>query len=250
MAVDRRNFLISSTACIAVTAAGGATAFANEQYLPDEPFDIAVFDPRQLPQKFRRQLVDYETTELPGTIVVNTHERLLYLVMENGKALSYGIGVGREGFAWNGAATIKRKAPWPNWHPPEEMREREPDLPEVMEGGPENPLGARALYLFEGDRDTLYRIHGTNLPNSIGTAVSSGCIRMLNQDVIDLYRRVPVGSKVVVVGPSLAPESVRQAYRSERSRQLESANQTRKNKRKRSFRENFLSIFGDIDANR
>ena len=232
MAVDRRKFLATSTACLALTAAGGTRAFANEQYLPDEPFDVAVFDPRKLPHKYRRQLVDYDTTELPGTIVVDTNERLLYLVMENGKALSYGIGVGREGFAWNGAATIRRKAAWPDWRPPADMREREPDLPEVMEGGPENPLGARALYLFEGDRDTLYRIHGTNYPKSIGTAQSSGCIRMLNQDVIDLYRRVPLGSKVVVIGPELAPKELRQAYRSPRSQQYQSGSQRRRRKRR------------------
>ena len=211
---------------------------------------MVAFDPRKLPYKYRRQLVDYETTELPGTIVINTYERLLYLVMENGQALSYGIGVGREGFAWNGAATIRRKAAWPDWRPPEEMREREPELPEVMEGGPENPLGARALYLFEGDRDTLYRIHGTNFPKSIGTAVSSGCIRLLNQDVIDLYRRVPIGSKVVVVGPALAPESERQAYRSERSRRHENDAQSRRRRKKRSFSEEFFSIFGSISENR
>ena len=249
MAIDRRKFLATSTACIALTAAGSMRAFANDEYLFEEPFDVAVFDPRLLPHKYRRQLVDYETTELPGTIVIDTHERLLYLVMERGKALSYGIGVGREGFAWNGAATIKRKAAWPDWHPPADMREREPDLPEVMEGGPENPLGARALYLFEGNRDTLYRIHGTNFPKSIGTAVSSGCIRMLNQDVIDLYRRVPLGSKVVVRGPALAPKDVRQAYRSERSRQVQSGTQRRR-RRKRTFRDDFLSIFGRIDEGR
>ena len=249
MAVDRRKFLATSTACLALTAAGGTRAFAYEQYLPGEPFDVAVFNPRELPHKYRRQLVDYETTELPGTIVVDTNERLLYLVMENGKALSYGIGVGREGFAWNGAATIRRKAHWPDWHPPADMREREPDLPEVMEGGPENPLGARALYLYEGDRDTLYRIHGTNLPNSIGTAQSSGCIRMLNQDVIDLYRRVPLGSKVVVIGPELAPREVRQSYRSARSRQVQSQSQRRRRKR-RTIRDDFLSIFGRIEDGR
>jgi len=212
MKVDRRSVLggFAAFALIGQPALAGSTRPA---LLPDEPFDVEQVDLSTIPPQFHKQLVDYQTEELPGTIVVDTYDRFLYVVMENGQALRYGIGVGREGFAWNGAATIKRKTPWPEWRPPEDMREREPHLPEVMEGGPENPLGARALYLFEGNRDTLYRIHGTNYPQSIGTAMSSGCIRLLNQDIIDLYRRVPLGTKVVVVGPALAPESVRQAYR-------------------------------------
>ena len=116
-----------------------------------------------------------------------------------GKAIRYGVGVGREGFSWKGQATVGRKQEWPDWHPPKEMRLRQPELPEKMPGGPENPLGARALYLFEGNRDTLYRIHGTAEPWSIGTNVSSGCIRMLNEEVIDLYLRTPIGTRVVVL---------------------------------------------------
>lgn len=212
MRVDRRTVL-GGLAALAATGLPAIADSSGQTFLPDEPFEVAKVDLNTIPAQYRRQLVDYETKELPGTIVINTHERFLYLVMENGQALRYGIGVGREGFAWNGAATIRRKAYWPQWRPPEDMREREPHLPEVMEGGPENPLGARALYLFEGDRDTLYRVHGTNAPETIGTAASSGCIRLLNQDIINLYNRVPLGSKVVVVGPELAPESVRQAYR-------------------------------------
>lgn len=212
MKVDRRSVL-GGLAAVTLVGPPAMAGPETQAFLVGEPFEVEKVDLSTIPPQFHKQLVDYETEELPGTIVVDTFDRFLYVVMENGQALRYGIGVGREGFAWNGAATIKRKTVWPEWRPPEEMREREPHLPEVMEGGPENPLGARALYLFEGDKDTLYRIHGTNYPQSIGTAMSSGCIRLLNQDIIDLYRRIPLGTKVVVVGPSLAPESVRQAYR-------------------------------------
>ena len=143
--------------------------------------------------------VQNPTDQPPGTIVIDTATRHLYYTQANGQALQYGIGVGREGFAWKGVAKVERKAEWPSWTPPAEMVQRRPDLPARMEGGIENPLGARALYLFQGHRDTLFRIHGTNEPDTIGKAVSSGCIRMMNGDVIDLYRRVPVGTKVVVL---------------------------------------------------
>lgn len=212
MELDRRCFL-AGMAAVALTAVPASAGAEQRRLIPDEPYEVELVDLNTIPAQFRKQLVPYETQELPGTLVINTYERFLYLVLENGEALRYGIGVGREGFAWNGDATIQRKEVWPEWRPPEEMREREPELPEVMEAGPENPLGARALYLFEGDKDTLYRIHGTNFPNSIGLAMSSGCIRLLNQDIIDLYGRVPIGTKVVVVGPELAPEEVRQAYK-------------------------------------
>jgi lipoprotein-anchoring transpeptidase ErfK/SrfK len=139
------------------------------------------------------------TNEPPGTIVVDTHTRHLYLIQPNGEAIQYGIGVGRQGFEWKGSARVGRKAEWPRWIPPKEMLKRRPDLPESMDGGLENPLGARALYLFQGNKDTLFRIHGTNEPDTIGKAVSSGCIRMMNADVIDLYQRVGVGSRVVVL---------------------------------------------------
>lgn len=142
-----------------------------------------------------RKVVDYNGPYAPGTIVVNTPERRLYLVMEDGKALRYGIGVGREGFQFSGNYTVSRKAEWPDWRPPAEMRKRQPDLPEFMPGGPQNPMGARALYVGS----TLYRIHGTNTNWSIGRDLSSGCIRMLNEDVIDLYNRVDVGAKIVVL---------------------------------------------------
>jgi lipoprotein-anchoring transpeptidase ErfK/SrfK len=145
--------------------------------------------------KFDRQLVDYKTTEKPGTLIIDTPDHFLYLVQENGKAMRYGIGVGRPGFTWQGVKTISAKKEWPDWYPPVEMIQRRPDLPRYMAGGPENPLGARAMYLGS----TLYRIHGSNEPWTIGSNVSSGCIRLRNADVIDLYGRVQVGTKVLVM---------------------------------------------------
>lgn len=142
----------------------------------------------------RRQIVDYDTKYRVGTVVVETSERRLYLVLEDGKAVKYGIGVGRDGFRWSGTHRISRKAEWPGWTPPPAMRKRVPGLPAYMPGGPENPLGARALYIGS----TLYRLHGTSEPWTIGQAVSSGCIRLTNEDVIDLYDRVKVGATVVV----------------------------------------------------
>jgi len=146
-----------------------------------------------------RKEVRDPTGEPAGTITINTRERKLYLSLGGGRALQYGIGVGRQGFAWKGRAEIGRKAFWPGWTPPPEMIDRQPYLPRHMDGGMENPLGARALYLFEGAKDTLFRIHGTNEPNSIGKAVSSGCIRMMDADVIDLYGRVAKRTPVVVL---------------------------------------------------
>jgi lipoprotein-anchoring transpeptidase ErfK/SrfK len=144
-------------------------------------------------------MVQNPTNEPAGTIVIDTSSRHLYLVQPGGGAIQYGIGVGRQGFAWKGVARVGRKSEWPRWIPPKEMLKRRPDLPEEMDGGLENPLGARALYLFQGNKDTLFRIHGTNEPDSIGKAVSSGCIRMMNADAIDLYERVKVGTRVVVL---------------------------------------------------
>jgi lipoprotein-anchoring transpeptidase ErfK/SrfK len=143
---------------------------------------------------YRRQVVLYRTNEAPGTIIVDTPERFLYLVQPNNRAMRYGIGVGRDGFQWNGLLRISRKAEWPDWTPPPEMIARQPYLPRWMAGGPGNPLGARALYLGA----TIYRIHGTNAPDTIGHAVSSGCFRMVNDEIVDLYERVPVGTKVIV----------------------------------------------------
>ena len=149
----------------------------------------------KLHPRFMRQVVAYSTHEKPGTIVVNTGEKFLYLVLGKGKALRYGIGTARDGFEWSGAHRLTAKREWPSWTPPAEMRKRQPGLPAHMEGGINNPLGARALYIGS----TLYRIHGTNEPWSIGTNVSSGCIRMVNDDVVDLYERVKIGAKVVVL---------------------------------------------------
>lgn len=163
---------------------------AYAQIEPDADARRAAADPR-----YERQIVDYNGAEKPGTVIINTPERLLYLIEPGGKALRYGIGVGRPGFTWAGTKYVSMKREWPDWRPPDEMLKRRPDLPHYMAGGPENPLGARALYLGS----SLYRIHGSNEPWTIGTQVSSGCIRMRNEDVIDLYGRVPVGSKVVVI---------------------------------------------------
>ena len=145
--------------------------------------------------RFDRQEVSYDGKEKPGTVIINTKERLLYLVKDNGKALRYGIGVGRPGFTWAGAHSVTQKREWPDWRPPPEMIKRQPTLPRYMPGGPDNPLGARAMYLGS----TLYRIHGSNEPWTIGQAVSSGCIRMRNEDVIHLYEQVKVGTRVVVI---------------------------------------------------
>ena len=167
-------------------------------YGPAEPeLDLAPHEPsrRQMDPRYARQMVDYQGKEAPGTIIIDTPRRFLFLVQGGGKAMRYGIGVGRPGFTWAGVKSITRKAEWPDWRPPDEMLRRRPDLPRHMAGGPDNPLGARAMYLGS----SLYRIHGSNEPWTIGTAVSSGCIRMRNEDVIDLYNRVKVGTKVVVI---------------------------------------------------
>jgi lipoprotein-anchoring transpeptidase ErfK/SrfK len=151
--------------------------------------------PSALSSRFKRQQVNYATNEAPGTIVIDTPNTYLYLVLGNGKALRYGIGVGREGFTWSGIKHVEKKAEWPDWRPPEEMIARQPYLPRFMAGGPGNPLGARAMYLS----GSVYRIHGTNAPDTIGKRVSSGCIRLTNAEVTDLYARVKLGAKVVVL---------------------------------------------------
>ncbi len=162
--------------------------------------------PKALPENLRRQLVDYSTKEPAGTIVVDTPNTYLYLVLGNGKALRYGVRVGREGFTWTGTERVSKMTEWPDWHPPAEMIERQPYLPRFMAGGNGNPLGARAMYLGK----TLYRIHGTNQPSTIGKYVSSGCVGMLNEDVEDLFSRVQVGTRVVVL-PGKAPDTVANA---------------------------------------
>jgi lipoprotein-anchoring transpeptidase ErfK/SrfK len=199
--------LFRSAAAVVVIAAASslATSASASPFLPfgqpnqpapmmQAPVDESD-DTAELPARFKRQVVDYRTSELPGTIVIDTPNTYLYLVLPNGRAWRYGIGVGREGFTWSGTQNVTRKAEWPDWTPPPEMIERQPYLPRFMAGGPGNPLGARAMYLG----GSVYRIHGTNDPSTIGHRVSSGCIRLTNDDVSDLYSRVNVGTKVVVL---------------------------------------------------
>jgi lipoprotein-anchoring transpeptidase ErfK/SrfK len=166
---------------------------ALPRYAPQHQTEDAATD--ELPAQLHRQVVPYQTSDAPGTIIIDTEHTFLYLTLGHGTALRYGIGVGRQGFTWSGTETIARKAEWPDWIPPAEMVARQPYLPRWVGGGPGNPLGARALYLG----NTAYRIHGTNDPNTIGKHVSSGCIRLQNADVMDLYKRVGIGTKVVVL---------------------------------------------------
>ncbi|GGH06029.1 hypothetical protein GCM10007036_00260 [Alsobacter metallidurans] len=167
-------------------------------YAPDEPHDIPLVDRSKIAPEFNRQTVSYDGPEKPGTIVVDIDKRFLYLVQPGGAAMRYGVGVGRQGFSWKGVATVGRKGVWPNWSPTKTMVRLKPELPRFREAGIDNPLGARALYLYQNGHDILFRIHGTNEPWSIGEQVSSGCVRMLNEDVADLYNRVPVGTTVLV----------------------------------------------------
>jgi lipoprotein-anchoring transpeptidase ErfK/SrfK len=185
----------------------GAVATLPPDYQPET-------GPVQLPPQFRRTIIDFRTKEPVGTVIIDTPHTYLYLVLPGGKAMRYGIGVGREGFTWAGTERISRMAEWPDWHPPSEMIDRQPYLPRFMAGGESNPLGARALYLGK----TLYRIHGTNQPSTIGTFVSSGCIRLTNDDVSDLFGRVQVGTRVVVM-PGTPPDTAQATP----MRQIESA---------------------------
>jgi lipoprotein-anchoring transpeptidase ErfK/SrfK len=179
-----------------------------QQVMPEED-DAA---PAQAARpELRRQIVSYQTNEPAGTIIVDTPNTFLYYVLGGGRAIRYGIGVGREGFTWSGVKSVERKTEWPDWYPPSEMLERQPYLPRMMAGGPGNPLGARALYIG----GTVYRIHGTNAPDTIGRNVSSGCIRLLNEDVTDLYERVNVGTKVVVLPDHRAHPAIADARRAE-----------------------------------
>jgi lipoprotein-anchoring transpeptidase ErfK/SrfK len=182
----------------------------NSEQMASLPPDIRPEsgEQKQLDPRFRRQMVSYQTREPAGTIIIDTPNTHLYLVLGNGQALRYGVGVGREGFTWSGTQRIARMAEWPDWHPPPEMIERQPYLPRFMAGGPGNPLGARALYLG----NTIYRIHGTNQPSTIGTFVSSGCIRLTNEDIEDLYGRVQVGTRVVVLPKSDATAATAPPY--------------------------------------
>jgi lipoprotein-anchoring transpeptidase ErfK/SrfK len=156
-----------------------------------------------IPEPYRRHIVDYHRKEGPGTIVIDTDARYLYYVLEGGKAIRYGVTVGEEALVWSGVARVERKTEWPTWTPTKEIKQRlGSGIPDFVGPGPHNPMGARALYLYTGNKDTLYRIHGTNQPEYIGTAISSGCVRMTNEDVIDLYNRVKLGTVVVVLAPN------------------------------------------------
>jgi lipoprotein-anchoring transpeptidase ErfK/SrfK len=229
--ISRRAFLLGASATVTATGlsacvsnetpspntaarlrppAGGATAAHLVMYGPiqGEPFPIPAVNLAQVKPEFLRAEVPDPTGQPPGTIVVDPHAHYLYHVQGGRRATRYGVGVGREGFAWSGTASVNIKRAWPDWYPPKEMLVRRPELLPMltrlqsgigMAGGPHNPLGARALYLWQGGKDTLYRIHGTNEPWTIGTSTSSGCIRLLNQDAIHLYDRTPVGTRVVVL---------------------------------------------------
>ncbi len=185
--------LIWTMAATAGLLLSASQSFAQKPDVGDQPGLIAD-DSVELDPQFKNTAVLYRTSEPPGTIIISTKDRHLYLVQGGGRALRYGIGVGRDGFQWQGLVNITSKAEWPDWTPPPEMIVRQPYLPRFMAGGPGNPLGARAMYLGT----TVYRIHGTNRPDTIGTAVSSGCFRLVNADVADLYERVPVGTKVII----------------------------------------------------
>jgi lipoprotein-anchoring transpeptidase ErfK/SrfK len=175
---------------------GASFTQRDRQLLANAPYAQA-----SIPEQYRRHIVDYPYKETPGTILVDSDARYLYYVMPQGKAIRYGVAVGEEAMAWSGIATVGRRAEWPDWVPTPEIQARLGPYPRRVPGGAENPLGARALYLYEGNKDTLYRIHGTNQPEYIGQAISSGCIRMTNEDVIDLYDRVRQGATVVVLAP-------------------------------------------------
>ena len=218
MGISRRSLLGS------LSSLGGAALLPRRAWAEDvdvavdpaeiygpiqsEPFGVPAINIARVRPRFLRQVVNYDGGEPPGTIIIDPNDHFLYLTDGQGGAIRYGVGVGRQGFAWAGTAQIHDKREWPDWYPPKEMMARDPSIKAEMatlqsgigmHGGPGNPLGARAMYLFQGNRDTLYRIHGTVEPYTIGSSISSGCIRMINQDVIDLYSRVPVGTTVQVL---------------------------------------------------
>ncbi|MFN0264335.1 L,D-transpeptidase [Tepidamorphus sp. 3E244] len=208
--MHRRQLLTGLAATAAVFAADAVSASPYKKHggvrVLVEPPVYGGRSDYTVPERFKRQLVPYYTNERPGTIVIDPSQRFLYLTLENNSAIRYGVGVGREGFGWAGNAQVKRKQEWPTWTPPAEMIARQPELAKYasgMPGGRDNPLGARALYLYQGNRDTMYRIHGTNEPWTIGQAMSSGCIRMTNENIEDLYLRVPLNTNVVVLGQAV-----------------------------------------------
>lgn len=205
--LTRRLFVLGTplflAACVTDNSGAPSTA-ALSMYgpVPGEPFEVDAVDVSEIDPIYLRQIVDYPTKYPPGTIVVDIENKFLYFVEKGGKAIRYGVGVGKQGYSYSGWATIKRKEKWPHWTPTANMIARQPErygpYASGLPGGETNPLGPRALYLYDGDRDTLFRLHGTIEPDSIGKQVSSGCIRLLNQDIIDLYQRVPLGTRVYV----------------------------------------------------
>ncbi|WP_244488534.1 MULTISPECIES: L,D-transpeptidase [unclassified Devosia] len=220
---SRRAFLLGAASFGGLALTGCSTTIGNRQVtvpnllpaiispyylqiygaMPEEKFPVPAVDLNKVDQRYLRTEVDDPTGEKPGTIVVETSARFLYLVQDNGTAIRYGVGIGRDGFTWSGRGSIGRKAQWPTWYPPASMMERQPETREFaggMPGGMNNPLGARAMYIYRNGVDTIYRIHGTREYWSIGKAVSSGCVRLINQDVIDLYSRVSVGTPIIVRG--------------------------------------------------
>ena len=221
LSLSRRGFLAGGTALAALTLAGCASSSPRQRAraddgrprvpddvlamyaaMPEEKFPIPAARVDLLAPQFWRQLVDDPTGERPGTVVVDTPNRYLYWTMEGGKAMRYGVGIGRDGFSWGGRAVIQYKRAWPTWTPPSEMIDRQPELEQYRHGmapGIDNPLGARALYIFQNGRDTIYRVHGATDARTIGQAISSGCVRLLNQDIIDLHNPVPNGSPIDVV---------------------------------------------------
>ena len=193
--INRRNLFLSFAGCFVPSLALAETKAR-------EPFSINREDREKVNPRFRRRKVKYPSTEAVGTIIIDTPKKQLFLILGNGEALRYGVGVGKDGFRWSGEATIQRKAKWPKWTPTEDQIKRKPYYAQWRSGyapGPTNPLGARALYLFQNGVDTQYRIHGTNEPDTIGRKVSSGCLRMINYDIVDLYDRIAIGAKVIVL---------------------------------------------------
>lgn len=187
--------------CIVLSSASEAALIFDPSTRSWVEYDQRYSKNRRVPSRYKRKIVRFQTKEKPGTIIVDTHKHFLYYVMGNNKAIRYGVGLGRTGFGWKGVVRVGHKKTWPAWTPPPEMIERDPRLTKFadgMPGGVGNPLGARALYLYDGGRDTLYRIHGTNEPWTIGLNVSSGCIRLVNDDVTDLHKRTKIGAKVIV----------------------------------------------------
>ena len=215
MSLTRRGFIGGVTAAAAAGLTGEAYAYTTKfnassmKYFDgigeDNNHQYRRTNWKKIKDKWRRQLVSYQSTEPLGSVVVDASNHFLYVVFENQTALRYGVGVGRDGFRWYGRARIDRKALWPRWVPPPEMRKRQPNLPEYVDGGIDNPLGPRAMYLYRDGKDLGYRLHGTMEPWSIGSNVSSGCVRMFPEDVIDLYQRCPIGTRVLVLRTLGAP---------------------------------------------